>query len=69
MLRQTKWFKVTKAKRGVRITAKERGAAPRSRVISSKTWKQLDAMSDSSFDGTCVLDLGIGVFSRKRGRK
>jgi hypothetical protein len=69
MLRQTKWFTATKSKRGVRVTAKERGATPHSRVISSKVWDQLKTMSDSSFDGTCVLDLGIGVFSRKRGRK
>ena len=69
MLRQTKWFRATKAKRGVRITAKERNVTPRSRVVSAKTWGQLKAMSDSAFDGSCVLDLGIGVFERTRSRK
>jgi len=64
LLRETKNFWATKTARGVRITVKERGATPRSRVVRQETFDQMASMSDSEFDGTCVIDLGIGVFAR-----
>jgi len=77
-LRETANFIAAHSARGVRITAKDRGASPRSRVIRTETFEAMQSMSDDSFDGTCVMDLGIGVFALakkvvarllKKGRK
>lgn len=65
-LRETQGFQATPSARGVRITAKERGVVTQSRVVSHETWRTLASMNDSSFDGTCVLELGIGTWKRKR---
>lgn len=62
-MRETPGFVAEKSARGVRITAKESSRA-RSRVVSQRVWEQLSVMSDSSFDGSCVLELGIGTFKR-----
>ena len=61
-LRETPGFTATASARGVRITAKECGATPRSRVVSHSIWNQLAGMCDGSFDGSVVLELGVGVF-------
>lgn len=50
--------------RGVRITIKRPSHYPKSLVVSSKIWSQLERMSDAEFDGSCVLELGIGAFDR-----
>lgn len=63
-LRHTPGYVATVAKRGVKITAKEKGAFPHSRVVPPSTWEQLTRMDDASFDGSCVLELGIGCFKR-----
>lgn len=65
-LRETANYVATIAPKGrVRITAKDRKATPRSRVISASLWRQLEPMSDSEFDGSIVLELGIGTFARR----
>jgi hypothetical protein len=65
LLRETPNFVAYSAPGGVRITAKDRRVMPRSRVISQGTWEQLARMRDKEFDGSCILDLGIGVFQRR----
>ena len=65
MLRQIPNYLATPAMRGVRITAKDKRACPKSRVIRQSTWAQLETMSDSEFDGSIVLELGIGCFQRR----
>ena len=60
-LKRTDNFVATKSARGVRITAIVPGY-PRSRVVSQRTWDQLTLMSNDSFDGSCVLELGIAIF-------
>ena len=64
-LRETENFVAERSARGVRITASRCGAHPKSRVVSERTFEAMRGMSDQSFDGTAVLDLGIGVFSRR----
>ena len=61
ILRRTAHYVATSSARGVRITATVSGY-PRSRVVFRHTWDQLASMSDSSFDGSCVLELGIATF-------
>lgn len=63
LLRRTKGFHVYRAaKNRARIIAREPGAQPKSRHVRWRTWLQMEKVSDSEFDGTCVMDLGIGVF-------
>ena len=69
LLRETPYFVARPAPGGVRITAKDRRVMPRSRVISQGTWEQLARMRDKEFDGSCILDLGIGVFQRREARE
>jgi len=64
-LRETENFVAEESARGVRITVKGRRAHPKSRVVKAETFDRMRGMSDSSFDGTCVIDLGVGVFSRR----
>ena len=61
-LRETPGFTAVASARGVRIIAKECGATPRSRVVNHSIWQQLAGMCDQSFDGSVVLELGVGVF-------
>lgn len=68
VLRETEWFVATPAKKGVRITAKSPTVTPRSRVVSMATWERLERMSDDSFNGSVIMDLGVGAFSRKLGQ-
>ena len=68
LLRETRNYRAHAAKRGVRITAKERGVDRQSRVVSPATWLALTQMDDASFDGSCVLELGIGTWRRRRSR-
>lgn len=63
VLRETAWFRAEKSRRGVRITVKVRGAYPKSRVISDATWAILARMNDDSLNGSCVLELGIGLYA------
>lgn len=65
-LRETPNFVATAAKRGVRIAAKEKGATPKSLVVSRRLWLQLERMSDSEFDGSVVLEIGVGAFRSHR---
>ena len=67
-LRMTESYIATKSPRGVRISALDRGVYPKSRVVSMPIWRQLDRMNDSEFDGSIVLELGIGSWTRK-GRR
>ena len=62
ILRETPNFVASVAANGVRITTKDERVTPRSRTVASQTWEQLAPMSDADFDGSCVLDLGLGVF-------
>ncbi len=64
-LRETANFVATKSARGVRIEVKVTGAHPKSRVVRPETFETMRGMSDASFDGTAVLELGIGAFSRR----
>jgi len=63
MLRETKNYTATKTARGVRITAKE-PSSKRTMVVSLAIWKQLAPMNDPEFDGSCCLELGIGLFRK-----
>lgn len=65
IIRETANYSATHSAQGVRITTKEKRAYPKSQVVSLRTWKQLAGMSDQSFDGSVVLELGIGAFSRR----
>ena len=65
ILRETQGYRATQSARGVRITAKAVRVYPKSRVVSLRVWKQLAGMSDQSFDGSVVLELGIGAFNRR----
>ena len=64
MKRETDAFTVEDSPRGIRITTKERGAVPRSRVVPKREWGYLSGLSDASFNGACCLDFGVGVFRR-----
>ncbi len=46
---------------GLRVVAKECFARPKSVTVDSDTAKRLNAMSDSAFDGSCIMDLCCGV--------
>lgn len=63
-LRETANFVATRASRGVRITAKAKNVVAQSRVVKETTWEILQTMNDASFDGSCVLELGIGTYRR-----
>lgn len=64
LLRRTNGYTATRTKQGVRIIARERDVTPPSRVVSMATWNALERMDDRSFDGSCVLELGIGAFRK-----
>lgn len=63
-LRETAAFRATKAKTGILITAKEPNVTPRQRTISEATWHILRGLTDSEFNGSICMELGIGVFRR-----
>ena len=65
LIRETPGHTAVKCASGVRIMARASGVELKSRVVSMKTWKILESMSDKEFDGSCVLELGIGVFQKK----
>ena len=65
ILGETSAFILTRCPRGVRVTAKERGAVPASRVLRLKEWDNyLSTVSEASLDGACVMDFGVGVFRK-----
>ena len=64
ILRETLNFVAQKSKRGVRITVKDKRNMPASRVVTEATWQILQQMNDASFDGSCVMELGIGTYQR-----
>jgi hypothetical protein len=68
ILRETSGFIATPAKRKgwVRIATKERGAYPKARTVSPSCWAILENEheQESAFNGACVLELGIGTFTR-----
>lgn len=41
-------------------------AEPKLRTIPVKTAIQLEGMSDSEFNGSCVLELGVGAFCKRK---
>ncbi len=63
-LRETAHYLAVRVNSGVRITAKEKNVQRQSRVVSERTWEALSTMNDASFDGSCVLELGIGTYIR-----
>lgn len=44
------------------ISCKLKNCYPRSKTVSQVVWDQLKGMSDKEFEGTCVLELGIGTY-------
>lgn len=66
ILRETSGYIVHKSPRGYRITSKEKNVECPSRVVSEGVWNQLRGMSDSSFNGSCCLELGIGAWKRTK---
>jgi hypothetical protein len=68
MLRQTPGFEawaIPGTGGSVRIVSRRPGL-PRSRRVSSGVWRELSGYGDGEFDGACVLELGIGVWSASR---
>ncbi len=63
-LRETDLFVATPSKKGVKLTAKEAGVTPKSKVISKKDWDYLNTLSDKSFNIAAVWDFGVGVFQK-----
>ena len=63
VLRETNWYRAETARRGVRITVKDQYAYPKSRVVSATTWNILKQMNDTSFNSSCVLELGIRTYA------
>ena len=67
LIRETDNFSVYRVKRGIRIVAKDKNSVPRSRVIPVNHWL-LNQTSDFEFDGSVVLEIGVGTFRKsKRG--
>ena len=64
ILRETANYVAEPSKRGVRISVKDKRNTPVFRVVAESTWQVLQQMNDASFDGSCVLELGIGTFVR-----
>ena len=54
--------------RGVCIRAKAANVLSQQRTVKPSTWNALQRMSDSEFDGSCVLELGIGAIVRNPGK-
>jgi hypothetical protein len=65
-LRETSGYYSEASPRGFRITAKEKNVTRKRRVVSSDTWRELKAYSDSEFNGACCLELGIGAWKRTK---
>jgi hypothetical protein len=65
-LRETKAFIAARSPRGVRLTAKERNVTSRSRVVRLvEDWENyLRGLGDESFNAACVIDFGVGVWTR-----
>lgn len=63
VIRETEHFHVYRNRRGIRIVAKDKGVEPRSRVIPVNEWL-LNQTSDFEFDGTVVLEIGVGTFRK-----
>ena len=65
LLRETKGFRAYTTRfhggRHIIIVAREK-STPRHRTISRETWRKLEGESDQTFDDSCILDLGIGIF-------
>lgn len=66
ILRKTSGFTAHPAKRHGKITiiSRDRDSTPRSRTITARTWAELNRYNDSTFDASCVWDLGIGIFQK-----
>lgn len=66
LLRQTTSFIARPAKRQGKVTiiARHAESTPRSRTVTARTWAQLNSYPDSTFDASCVWDLGIGIFQK-----
>lgn len=67
-LRTTANFKAEKSIHGVHLSALDKNVTPKGCIISNYDWENyLSKLPDRSFDGACILDYGIGVFSTKKG--
>jgi hypothetical protein len=67
ILRETTAFKIERSIKGVRVTTKEKGATPKSRILPLRDWDQyLKDLPDNSFNAACVFDFGVGVFRQSR---
>ena len=67
ILHTTNMFTVFRARRGVLIMLNpdQKRAWPRQRLVSEACWQHLRVMDVQSFNGSCILDLGIGVFANR----
>ena len=68
-LRETQWYIAERSPRGVRITAKERGAKPKSRVVPHDVWEVLEGMSlervvslDKEIGAAALTQLAVGTY-------
>ena len=65
-LRKTETYIVQTARRGqVRILARHKCHHPKGKTVSLAVFRNLNMLPDSLFDEACVLDLGIGVWSKR----
>lgn len=65
LLRRTPGFSAYRAANSrVRIICREPRVESQSRTVRADTWEQLKGESDATFDASCVMELGIGVFKR-----
>lgn len=65
ILRETNWFVAERTRTGVRISAKHSGVTPKSRVVSPQAWELLSSMSDDSFNGTVIMEIGVGTYAKQ----
>lgn len=66
ILRETEHYIAHQTPKGaVRIVAKDHQATPSSRIIGPCHWQQLKQMTDSEFNGTVVLELGVGTWRKQ----
>ncbi|MGH7953254.1 MAG: hypothetical protein ACREFE_15240 [Limisphaerales bacterium] len=65
VIRETEHFRAYRTKNGVRIVAKDKDVEPRSKVIPVNDWL-LNQTNDFEFDGTIVLEIGVGTFQKPR---
>jgi len=65
VLRRTDLFLAAREGPAVRIFALRPGVAPKSMLISTALWRQLEPMGDREFNASLTLEVGIGVFKAR----